>query len=64
MAKPAIKHILKMIKFLVYASFDTVILSSDERLVVYRKLHGFGQKKLAGKLYIYPFILSKCERKK
>ncbi len=50
MAKPAIKHILKMIKFLVYASFDTVILSSDERLVVYRKLHGFGQKKLANKV--------------
>jgi transcriptional regulator with XRE-family HTH domain len=64
LAEPAIKYIPKIIEFLGYVPFDTSTLSVGERIVVYRRLHGLSQKKLAHDLDIDPCTLRKWERDK
>ncbi|MFQ5965235.1 MAG: helix-turn-helix domain-containing protein [Candidatus Scalinduaceae bacterium] len=64
LTKPALRYIPKIIEFLGYVPFNTSNLSVGERIVVYRKLHGLSQKKLAHKLDIDPCTLSKWERDK
>ncbi len=64
LTKPALRYTPKIIEFLGYAPFDTSTLSVGERIVVYRKLHGLSQKKLAHQLGIDPCTLSKWERGK
>jgi transcriptional regulator with XRE-family HTH domain len=63
-AIPAIKYIPKIIEFLGYVPFDTATLSIGEEIVIYRRLLGLSQKKLAHKLGIDPCTLSKWERNK
>ena len=64
MAKPAIKHIPKIIEFLGYVPFDTSNISVGEKIVVYRKILGLSQKILACQLGIDPCTLRKWERNK
>ncbi|MHC4270110.1 MAG: helix-turn-helix domain-containing protein [Planctomycetota bacterium] len=61
LAKPAIKYIPKIVKFLGYTPFDTSTLSVGENIILYRKLHGFSQKMLACQLGIDPCTLRKWE---
>jgi transcriptional regulator with XRE-family HTH domain len=64
LAKPAMKYIPKIIKFLSYTPFDTSNLSVGERIVAYRKLRGLSQRRLACQLGIDPCTLRKWERDK
>ncbi|MBC8554505.1 MAG: helix-turn-helix transcriptional regulator [Candidatus Brocadiales bacterium] len=64
LAKPAIKYIPTIIEFLGYVPFDTSTLSVGEKIVVYRKLLGLSQRKLAHNLGIDPCTLSKWEMNK
>ena len=64
LAKPALRFIPRIIEFLGYVPFDTSNLSAGERIVVYRRLLGISQKKLAHRLGIDPCTLSKWERDK
>ena len=64
MAKPAIKYIPKIIKFLGYVPFDTYPKSTGEKIVLYRKLHGLSQKQRAIQLSIDPSTLKKWEKDK
>jgi transcriptional regulator with XRE-family HTH domain len=63
-SKPAIKYIPKIIKFLGYVPFETSTLSVGEQIILYRKLHGLSQKKLACQIGIDPCTLRKWERDK
>ena len=60
----AIKYIPKIIKFLGYVPFETSTLSVGEQIILYRKLHGLSQKKLACQIDIDPCTLRKWERDK
>ncbi len=62
LVKPAYRYIPKIIMFLEYVPFDTSTLSVGEKIVAYRKILGFSQKKLACHLGIDPCALSKWER--
>jgi transcriptional regulator with XRE-family HTH domain len=64
LAKPAIKYIPKIIKFLGYVPFDISNISFGEKIILYRKLHGLSQKMFACQLGIDPCTLRKRERDK
>ncbi len=64
LAKPDIKYIPTIIKFIGYVPFDTSIVSTGEKIILYRKLHGLSQKMLACQLGIDPSTLRKWERNK
>jgi transcriptional regulator with XRE-family HTH domain len=64
LAKPAVKYFPKIIKFIGHIPFGKSTLSIGEKIILYRKLHGLSQKKLACQLGIDPCTLSKWERNK
>jgi len=64
LAMPAIKYVPKLIEFLGYVPFDTSTLSVGEKIVIYRRLLGLSQKRLAQHLGIDPFTLGKWEKNK
>ncbi len=64
LAMPALKYIPKIIEFLGYVPFDTSNLYVGEKIVIYRKLLGLSQKKLAHRLGIDPSTLANWEKNK
>ncbi len=64
MAKPAIKHIPKIIEFLGYVPYDPPAWTIGEKIVTYRRLRGLSQKELARCLSIDPSTLGKWEKNK
>ena len=64
LTKPALRYIPMIIKFIEYVPFDKSTKSIGEKIVVYRKLLGLNQKRLAHQLGVDPSTLSKWEKNK
>jgi site-specific DNA recombinase len=61
-SSPELHYIPKVIEFLGYVPFDGQPKTLGERIVLYRRLHGITQEKLAHRLGVDPTTLARWER--
>ncbi len=62
--KPALRYIPNIIEFLSYAPYGLSAKTTGEKIVIYRRLLGLSQKRLAHYLGIDPSTLGRWEKNK